>query len=259
MKTGKPFEVVVTTERGLNIILVSRRETSIRSYSHFMRADEAAQFADTLEAVLANGTYTDLECCPFCGQPFTRKDRLCLVANDQAAHMKCFQKLARQGLASYEDCIRYDYEPLPKGLPVFDYSSLDETGQKRRFRYAVQTVSKAVIHLYTTDFISAHKRHICLSYDECIELIHSIREKLDCIRRAIVGTCSFCRRTIYLDQTRYELADGRLIHRICMERFIQSEDSMAAAFPVKKIELTDVFGHAWLFRKHHDPDPFPFE
>ena len=42
MKTGKPFEVVITTERGLNIILVSRRETSIRSYSHFMRADEAA-------------------------------------------------------------------------------------------------------------------------------------------------------------------------------------------------------------------------
>ena len=33
MKTGKPFEVVVTTERGLNIILASRRETSIRSYS----------------------------------------------------------------------------------------------------------------------------------------------------------------------------------------------------------------------------------
>ena len=28
---------------------------------------------------------------------------------------------------------------------------------------------------------------------------------------------------------------------------IQSGDSTAAAFPVKKIELTDVFGHAWLF------------
>lgn len=112
-------------------------------------------------------------------------------------------------------------------------------------------------HLYTADFISTHKRHICLTYDERIELVQTVREKLDCMRKATVGTCSFCRRTTYLDRTRYELEDGRLVHRICMGRFIQSEDPTAAAFPVKKTGLADIFDHAWLFRKHHNPNPFP--
>lgn len=258
MKTETPFKVRVTTEHGLNIILVSRRETSIRSYSHFIGTDDAEQFADTLETVLANGTYANLGCCPFCGQPFARKDRLCLLTDDQAAHMRCFQKMARNRRMTYEDCKRYDFEPFPKELPAFDYSNLQD-GERRRFRYAIQTVSKSVIHLYTMDSPSANKRHICLTYDECLGLIRAVREKLDCIRGAAAGTCSCCGRTIYLDQTRYELADGKLIHRICMERFLLSGDSAIAAFPVKKIELTDVFNHAWLFQKHHDPDPFSFK
>lgn len=103
MKTGGPFEVVTTTERG-SIILVSRRESSILLYFHFMGADEAAQFADTSETVLANSTYTDQERCLFCGQPVTRKGRLGLLTDTQTVHTKRFQKLAQQGSASYEDC-----------------------------------------------------------------------------------------------------------------------------------------------------------
>ena len=65
MDIKKAFEVRITPAEKLDLILKNQRNEN--AYTHPLSAEEAEQFADTLEAALASGTYSKLERCPLCG------------------------------------------------------------------------------------------------------------------------------------------------------------------------------------------------
>ena len=51
------FRVIISTSRGLNIILSNRRIENERTYSHFVTPEQAEQFAADLEAALSSEYY----------------------------------------------------------------------------------------------------------------------------------------------------------------------------------------------------------
>ena len=73
------FRVIISTSRGLNIILSNKRIENERTYSHFVTLEQAEQFAADLEAALSSEYYTRLDRCFLCGQPFTRTEDVCVL------------------------------------------------------------------------------------------------------------------------------------------------------------------------------------
>lgn len=173
-----PYRVEVTPDKQVNILLTSRKERQLRTYPHIVKPEEAAQFADRLEQALADGHFTDLECCPLCGQPFARQNRLCLMKNGAVIHKKCLRKAVLQDKMLYQDCKDYRYRYFPRELPSFDFSNLTYEAISSQFRYAFQTVSRTVVHLYLIAPGEYTRRHTCLTCEECCGLIREIREKL---------------------------------------------------------------------------------
>lgn len=238
MSTPTAYRVMFTSSLNMNIILTNKNIYALRSYSHFVSDEQAAQFADTLEATLKQGTYFDIDKCPFCGGVFTRQNRLCLLTDDRVVHKKCFWKSVRGGELSHDDTKAYWYHLFPKDAPEFDFSNLDGRDRSREFRYAIQIVSKTTIHLYLIEPGYNIKHHVCLTYDECLGLIHDIRinlEKLSALRKTAIGLCAHCGGMIYADTTHYKLLSGEILHPVCKEPFIQSRASMGACLPIWEI------------------------
>lgn len=236
-----PFKVQITADEKLELVLTNRRGSSVHSHSHLLERDEAEEFASTLEAALSSGTYADLDHCPLCGQIFMRQNRLCLLRDGRIIHKKCLRPAIKQGVLSYDDCADYDYRCFPKDTPSFDFTSLPGADYGRGFRYAIQTVSKTVIHLYLTQKGKIPTRHYCLTYEECLALVQEIRDKLVELYCSVTVACAFCGSPVYLDQPRYEMASGEVIHGICMERFIRSTKSAGVTFPARLIQVRNPF------------------
>ena len=57
MNITKAFEVRITPAEGLELILKNQRNENAYAHSHPLSAEEAEQFADTLETALASGAY----------------------------------------------------------------------------------------------------------------------------------------------------------------------------------------------------------
>lgn len=250
------YQVIVTTDWRLNIILTNKRKEQLRSYSHFVTQEQAAQFAHTLENTVLLGHYTKLTTCPLCGKAFFRQDKLSQMRDGRILHQRCLDRATKQGKLSVGDCEQYRYRCFPEDIPLFDYSSLTSETNSRDFRYAIQTVSKDVIHLFLIEPWGSITRRICLTYDECLGLIKEIRRRLSQLADAALAPCSFCGQMAYIDKTNYLLASGELIHGNCMERFLQSRKAAKAKLPAIRLPMRDVFGHHRLFREKFDTSPF---
>ncbi len=260
MSIPEAYQVLITTSHGLNIILTNKREVYFRSFSHFVTISDAEKFAADLEQTLENGTYTELDRCPICGQVFTRQNRLSLLRDGRIIHGKCFWSAIKRGELTDDDCKIRRYQFFPKDIPLFDYSNITYEAESRAFRYAIQIVSKSVIHLHLIEPGRSMRHQFCLTYEECQGLIQEIRAKLEPLKRyldAAVGKCAFCGYPIYVDKNHYEMDSGEVIHGVCMERFIRSPASAEVRFPAKLIFRKDVFGHARLFGESFDPYLFP--
>ena len=256
MSTSKAYKVVITTSHGLNIILTNKQEINFRSFAHFVTREDAAKFAETLAKVLAEGTYSELDRCPICGQTFTRQNILSLLKDGRIIHRKCFWSAIRSKELTDDYCKTRRYYVFPKGTPTFDYSNIGYEEKSRTFRYAIQIVSKSAIHLHLIEPNGSMKHKFCLTYDECQGLIQEIQAKLEVLQRyldASVGKCAFCGYPIYVDKNRYELDSREVIHGVCMERFIRSPASAKVRFPATLIHRQDVFGHARILGECFDP------
>ena len=253
------YHIAVTTDWRLNIIITNKRREQLRSYSHFVTQEQAAQFADVLDRTVTMGRYTEFDACSFCGKTFFRHDKLLRVKDGRTLHQKCVGTAVRCGVLNFRDCVGAAFRCFPEDVPLFDYSSLasNSQSQSKDFRYAIQTVSKKTIHLFLIEPGGKITRHTCLTYEECLGLVQAIRERLEQLSNAALGTCVFCGRMTYIDKTNYRMASGELIHGSCMERFIQSPKSARVWFPAVRIPTKDVFGHRQLFGKTFDPSPFP--
>ena len=251
------YDVVITTDWGLNIIITNKRREQLRSYSHFVTQEQAAQFADVLERAITAGHYTEHDACPFCGRYFFRHDKLRRVKDGRTLHQKCVNTAIRCGVLTDQDCVGDTFRCFPDGVPLFDYSSLTSGGPSSRdFRYAIQTVSPKAIHLFLIEPGGRMTRRTCLTYEECQGLVQTIRERLKQLSDAAIGTCAFCGGMAYIDKTNYLMASEKLIHGSCMERFIQSPEAAGGWFPAVRIPPKDVFGHQRLFGYQFDPAPF---
>lgn len=260
MSHPMPYEVIITTSHGLNIILSNKQEVNFRSFSHFVSMSEAEEFAANLAQALENGHYTDLDRCPICGKAFTKQNRLSLLKDGRVIHNKCFWNAMECGeLTSNDRKIRL-YQVFETDAPMFDYSNLGHEDRSRSFRYAIQIVSRSVIHLHLIEPGNYIKHRFCLTYDECQGLIQEIRAKLDFLKRywdASPGKCAFCGHAIYVDKRHYKMNSGEVIHGTCMERFIRSQASANVRFPATFVFRKDVFGHALIFGEAFDPNMFP--
>lgn len=250
------YDVVITTDWNLNIIITNKRREQLRSYSHFVTQEQAARFADVLEQVITMGCYTDLDACPFCGKNFFRHDKLRRVNDGRTLHQKCVDTAVRCGVLTYPDCVGAAFRCFPEDVPLFDYSSLTSAPSSKDFRYAIQTVSKKAIHLFLIEPRGRMTHRTCLTYEECQGLVRMIRGRLKQLAGAALGACAFCGRMAYIDKTNYLLASGELIHGSCMERFVQSPEAAGVWFPAVRIPTEDVFGHRRLFGRKFDPAPF---
>lgn len=253
MYSCTPFRVLVSTDKGINVILSNRSIEHEKTYSHFMSADDGAFFADTLCRLVAVPARTALEHCAICGNYFLKKDRLCRLKGGAIAHRACFQREVGRKHLDYDDMEHYLPPQFPGGEPEFEFSNLDE--RSYRFLFAVQIVSDKAIHLYCQSHPSP-KRHFVLNKQECLDLAAEIRRQLDAIKNAEVGDCFHCEKKIYVDQERYEMASGELIHAHCMDRFVQSDPSSQIRLPARKIHLVDRFSHAMLFPRHYHTPAF---
>lgn len=190
---------------------------------------------------------------------FTRQHRLTLLKDGRIIHGKCYwAAIGRRELTGDEHEKRC-YYPFPKDTPEFDFSNIGYETKSKSFRYAIQIVSKSVIHLYLIEPYHYMKHHFCLTYDECKRLIHEIKANLERLKQfqdAAVGKCASCGHPIYADKNRYQMDSGEMIHETCMERFIRSEASAKVRFPAKLICREDVFGHTLIFGESFGPSLF---
>ena len=246
MTEHKPYQVIITKSKGLNIILENSGKAQLRTYSHFVTLEDAQKFAGILESSLAEGPYYDADRCQLCGKPFVRQNRLCLLKDNRIIHKACFQKATKQEELSYSDYKEFWNHYFLQDAPEFNHNSLSDGGDRSpKFRYSIQTISKEVIHLCLIEPSGYMKHRFCLTYDESQGLIHEIRSRADQLKQyldAVVGQCACCGNSMFVDDSYYVMATGELVHGVCMDRFIQSSASAAADLPARKILLPGVTG-----------------
>lgn len=225
MSTSKAYQVIFTRCRKLNIIMANNNEFQLRTYAHFVTTEDAKRFADILEKVLAEGRCWDVDRCQLCGKAFIRQNRLCLLKDGRVIHKKCLQRAVKCGEMLYRDCKEYWNHYFSQDAAAFDYCNLEDGGDRsEKFRYAIQTISKEVVHIYLIEPGGYMKHHFCLTYDECYGLIREIREKSDLMDKyheATVGKCACCGTGVCMDESYYVLASGDLVHGRCMVRLVQ--------------------------------------
>lgn len=245
---SSPFDIIITVSYGLNIRLSNQLPHCQKSFSHFTNAEYAAYFANTLEQTLQTAAYTDRSRCFCCGRPLSKADRLYELGQGNYAHPRCFFNCYYKGKtdkAPPYTCV--DPEP------AFDKTAKDFSNLEKRLRYgefgfSIEAVSKESIHLCLRDGNDARKNNFYLSYDQCMELVVEIRQKLKALANSVIGCCRHCEKTIHADQDSLALMDGTLLHRCCLEKFILSSKASAAQFPAILIQGRNVFGRAYFHR-----------
>jgi hypothetical protein len=244
--SNNPFNVIITTSGGLNLVFSNKRVINTRSYSHFVSADEGLLFANELEKVINEATYSNLDKCACCGEYFTKKDGIYSLKGDTMAHMKCFVKAVRNKQLEWSDKCDIINTPFKYDEPEYNFSNF--YNQKKGFSVSVQVISETVIHIYCSDDYGCKKNHFCFTLPECKSLINEIRAKLVEIEKSKVGKCLHCKRMVYTDHIHYKTVTGEIIHANCMDEFIQSENAATITLPMKKVRLIDCFGHARIFK-----------
>lgn len=233
MSTSKAYQVTITISRRLNIIMANNNGAQLRTYVHFVTTEDARRFADILEKSLAEGKCWDADHCQLCGKAFIRQNRLCLLKDGRVIHKKCLHRSVKCEEMSYGDCKEYWNHYFSQDAPAFDYCNLyDGVDRSEKFRYAIQTISREVVHIYLIEPGSYMKHHFCLSYDECHGLIREIREKSELVERyheVTVGKCACCGTEVCMDESYYVLASGDLVHGRCMVRLIQFTPNSASS------------------------------
>ena len=111
------YQVIVTTDWRLNIILTNKRKEQLRSYSHFVTQEQAAQFAHTLENTVLLGHYTKLTTCPLCGKAFFRQDKLSQMRDGRILHQRCLDRATKQGNSLLEIVSNTDTAVSRKTFP----------------------------------------------------------------------------------------------------------------------------------------------
>lgn len=234
MSASKAYQVIITKSRRLNILMANNSGAQLRTYSHFVTLEDARRFADILEASLAEGKYWNADRCQLCGEAFIRQNHLCLLKDGRIIHKKCLWRSVKRGEMSYNDCKEYWNHYFTQTAPAFDYCNLNDDGDRsRKFRYAIQTISREVIHIYLIEPSGYMKHHFCLTYDECQGLIREIRKKADQMEKYIdvtLARCACCGAEVCAADSYYVLASGELIHRSCLVRLVQSAPNRAS-FP----------------------------
>lgn len=242
MSASKAYQVIIMKSRKLNIIMANNSGAQLRTYSHFVTLEDARRFADILEESLAEGKYWDVDRCQLCGEAFTRQNHLCLLKDGRVIHKKCLRRAIKRGEMSYNDCKEYWNHYFSQTAPAFDYRNLNDGGDRsRKFRYAIQTISREVIHIYLIEPGGYMKHHFCLTYDECQGLIQEIRKKADQMEKYIdvtVGRCAYCGAEVCADESYSVLASGELIHGNCIMRLVQSAPNRVS-FPGSMQNLID--------------------
>ncbi len=147
---------------------------------------------------------------------------------------------------------------FPKDAPIYDYILPENEEHPWRFSFSIQIVSRTAIHIYTKYDRNSTRNHFCLTYDECVGLIHDIREKLAFLKTIECGLCHHCGTMIYIDQDRYKMDSGELIHGRCMEAFVRSEKASKVSFPAVRTRRYDVLGFNRKF-PYYDRESFPKE
>lgn len=256
MNQTMAYKVVITTSKGLNILLTNKNPENLRSYCHFVSCEDAERFALQLREVLENAVYSDLDHCYICSKPFFREDGVYRLTNGKPVHKSCFRRECQCNRMNHSDSGGIIFA-FPHGTPQFDFTNMGD--KALRFQYAIQVVSKTVIHIYTHTYLDSRKNHVCLTYDECLGLISNIREKLEVIKEAKLGVCFHCEGTIYTDEDRYTLASGELVHGRCMERFIQSDKAGKVCFPASRLRSYDIFGFNRMYPESYDLNPFLYD
>ena len=243
MPTSKAHQVIITKSRKLNIIMANNNGTQLRTYAHFVTTEDARRFADILEKSLAEGKCWDADRCQLCGKAFIRQNRLCLLRDGRVIHKKCLQRAVKCGEMSYSDCKDYWNHYFSQDAPAFDYCNLeDDRDRSEKFRYAIQTIFREVVHIYLIEPGGYMKHHFCLTSDECHGLIREIREKSDLMEKyheATVGKCACCEAEVCMDESYYVLASGELVHGNCMVRLVQFTPN-SASFPSKRISIRNL-------------------
>ena len=225
MSTSRTYQVIITNSRKINITMANNNGTQLRTYAHFVTTEDARRFADILEKSLAERKCWDVDRCQLCGKAFIRQNRLCLLKDGRVIHEKCLQKAVNCGEISYGDCKEYWNHYFPRSALAFDYCNLEEGGDRsENCRYAIQTISREVVHIYLIEPGGYLKHYFCLTSDECHGLIQEIREKSDLMDKyheATVGKCACCGNGVCMDESYYVLASGELVHGSCMVRLVR--------------------------------------
>lgn len=217
---------------------------------------EAMFIAQNLEIALEAGFYVPMDSCVFCGEKFTKTRGTVMLDEEKFAHLKCLRKEHKEGRVDFSD-VKDWRKWFPNDAPKFEYSNLES--KIDRIRYAVQVVSKTVIHFYVRPPGANNNKHFILTYDDAINLVQDIREKTLSIEFAKAGECLHCCKTIFVDQDYYEMTSGEKVHGHCMEKFVRSKLSSQVVFPARKIK------RKWIFDIHYagynleedDMGPFP--
>lgn len=248
MYQGIPYRVIVTTSKGVNIILSNCLLEHERTYSHFMSAEDGAFFADKLRMLMELPARSTLDYCAICGKAFLKKDKVYRLKNESFLHRSCFLAEERRKRLDFEDLEERFISPFLCDETEFEFSNLRELDGG--FLFGVQIVSETVIHIFCKE---RHGRtnHFVLTMRECVDLAAEIARQLERIKEAHIGDCFHCNGKIYIDQERYEMESGELVHARCMDKFVQSAQSTKVSLPARKIHLLDVFSHA-----RHFPDMY---
>ena len=217
---------------------------------------EALFMAHNMEKALEAGFYAPMDSCSFCGEEFTKTKEILMLDEERFVHSRCFHKEHENRGLTYSD-IKDWRRWFPHDAPKFEYSNLESRFD--RIKYAVQVVSKTVIHLYVRPAGASTNKHFILTYDEAIGLIQDIREKTMSIELAKAGECLLCRKTVFLDQDHYEMTSGELVHGHCMEKFVRSKLASQVTFPAKFIKREWIFNiryHGY-YLEEDEMGPFP--
>lgn len=243
MTASKAYQVIITKSSGLNIVMSNNNGAQLRTYAHFVTTEDAKRFADILEKALAEGKCWNADRCQLCGKAFIRQNRLCLLKDGRIIHKKCLRRSVTRGEMLYKDCKEYWNHYFSQDAPAFDYCNLDDGGDRSpKFRYAIQTISREVVHIYLIEPGGYMKHHFCLTCDECHGLIQEIREKADQVEKyldTVVGKCACCGTGVCVDESYYVLASGELVHGRCMVRLVQLAPN-GVRFPGRRMTMREL-------------------
>lgn len=240
-----PFEIIVTTEYGININLSNQSPKWEKSYSNFITIEEAEFFADTLERIIKTAAYTDRVKCAHCGKYLSKADKLYRMENGEYMHTKCFYRAYEEWHEHIES--REYVDAITKGGDAkLDFTNLN-AGNGYRIAFSIEVVSKKAIHIVMRPREGGNKNHFCFTYTQCVRLVEEIRRKIKAIEDSRRCICQYCEKTIHVDQTHFIFSSGEAIHEKCMGDFIQKFESKNMRLPARRIRANDIFGHISLF------------